>query len=100
MRVSRASIIFALGSIGPSIHGWTSCMRRRFSSRRVAHERDTCFIVCCAIGQLLERGSSMRQRCYWTAFPDFTAGDSVRQIYDLDLLVARDEDFAPGGVKI
>src|SRR5258708_26248378 len=70
MSVSRASIIFALGSIGPAIHGWTSCMRRLFSSRCVVHERDTCFIVFCAIGQLLERRSSLRHRCYWPALPD------------------------------
>src|SRR5882762_9812774 len=75
-------------------------MRRRFSSRRVVHERDTCFIVCCAIGQLLERGSSLRHRCYWPALRDRTAGDSERQIDDLDPLVAVDEAFAPDGVEI
>jgi hypothetical protein len=31
-------------------------MRRRFSSRRVVHECDTCFIVCCAIGNSLKEG--------------------------------------------
>jgi hypothetical protein len=42
-------LIFALGSIRPSIQGWTSCMRRRFSSRRVVQERDACSDVCCAV---------------------------------------------------
>ncbi len=42
----------------------------------------------------------MRHRCYWPALPDCTAGDSERQIYDLDPLVAVDDAFAPDGVKI
>jgi hypothetical protein len=53
MRVSRASITFALGRTGPFIQGWTSCMRRRFSSRRVVQERDARANVCCAIALVI-----------------------------------------------
>src|SRR4029077_11122404 len=53
MRVSRASMILSLGRIGPFIRGGISCIRRRFSSRRVVHERYTRSNVCCAIGSLL-----------------------------------------------
>jgi hypothetical protein len=53
MRVSRASITLALGSIGPSIQGRTRRIRRRFSSRRVVHERAARSSVCFAIALVI-----------------------------------------------
>src|SRR6266481_1928635 len=63
MRVSRASMIPSLGRIGPFIQGRISCIRRRFSSRRVVHERDTRSNVCCAIGSLLFPFHHKKLRC-------------------------------------
>src|ERR1700679_538540 len=49
IRVSRASMIFSLGRISPFIQGRTSCIRRRFSSRRVVQERETGSRVWCGV---------------------------------------------------
>jgi DNA-binding transcriptional LysR family regulator len=44
--------MLVLDNIGPTIQGCTSCIRRRFSSRRVVQERDTCSDVSCFTGLL------------------------------------------------